>query len=443
MEYIFLKDYLLLPLYFLIIILIAKKKRDKNYPEGHPLRKYYLPGLCAKLIGALFIGLVYRYYYGGGDTSAYFYHAKVINSSFWENPKIWLRLITSTATENNFQEAKYIDQMYWYGKDNAAYFICKIAAFFGILTFNSYLPTSLLFAFASFSGMWKLLKFFVSVQPGLVKPMAIACLFIPGVVIWGSGIFKDTITMAALGWLTYASYNGLIKGKNIFKNTLIIIISVYVIVVVKVYIILAFLPALLVWVVSKKTSTIKNSFTKMFARVLFYSIVIGMLIIATDKFSQELGRYSLEKITNTAEVTRNWISFSSGDDGSKYDLGDFSPSLTGMLLKFPQAVNVTLFRPYLWEANKIIILLSAIESFIVLLFTLYVLLKTGIFNFVKKIFNNQEVQFCLIFTLIFAFAVGVSTFNFGSLVRYKIPCLPFYWAMLFIILYTRKKTVKG
>jgi hypothetical protein len=34
--------------------------------------------------------------------------------------------------------------------------------------------------------------------------------------------------------------------------------------------------------------------------------------------------------------------------------------------------------------------------------------------------------------LFFAFAVGLSTSNFGSLVRYKIPAIPFFVASLMI-----------
>ncbi|HRA12632.1 MAG TPA: hypothetical protein PKX31_13225, partial [Chitinophagaceae bacterium] len=48
-------------------------------------------------------------------------------------------------------------------------------------------------------------------------------------------------------------------------------------------------------------------------------------------------------------------------------------------------------------------------------------------------------QFCLVFTLIFAFAVGISSYNFGTLSRYKIPCLPFYAVALIVIFYKNKR----
>jgi hypothetical protein len=52
------------------------------------------------------------------------------------------------------------------------------------------------------------------------------------------------------------------------------------------------------------------------------------------------------------------------------------------------------------------------------------------------------VVFSLIFSLIFAFAVGASSGNFGALSRYKIPCLPFYGAVLAILLGDPTKGIK-
>ena len=46
---------------------------------------------------------------------------------------------------------------------------------------------------------------------------------------------------------------------------------------------------------------------------------------------------------------------------------------------------------------------------------------------------------CLLFALSFAFVVGISTYNFGSLSRYKIPCTPFYMLFILILLFKDKK----
>ena len=47
--------------------------------------------------------------------------------------------------------------------------------------------------------------------------------------------------------------------------------------------------------------------------------------------------------------------------------------------------------------------------------------------------------FVLFFSLAFAAAVGFSTYNFGSLVRYKIPLLPYYGIALSLLYHYAKR----
>ena len=64
MEFISLLDYLLLPFILAVIFVVGYFIRDNAYPAGHPWRQYFMPGLIAKIAGAIFIGLIYQYYYG-------------------------------------------------------------------------------------------------------------------------------------------------------------------------------------------------------------------------------------------------------------------------------------------------------------------------------------------------------------------------------------------
>ena len=66
-------------------------------------------------------------------------------------------------------------------------------------------------------------------------------------------------------------------------------------------------------------------------------------------------------------------------------------------------------------------------------FTLYVLVRGGIFNFFRNIISDPLIMYCLLFAVVFGLFIGASTLNFGTLVRYKIPCLPFYSIALFLI----------
>ncbi|HRH57324.1 MAG TPA: hypothetical protein PLS10_06715 [Chitinophagales bacterium] len=152
------------------------------------------------------------------------------------------------------------------------------------------------------------------------------------------------------------------------------------------------------------------------------------------KIAQYSERYAFDNLVRTAKDTQNWIYLSSqASGGSAYSLGDVSYTPLGMLKVFPKAVNVALFRPYLWEAKKPILIPAALEGLISLFLTIRLLYKCGFTRFAKLIIGNPEVQFCLIFSVIFAFSVGFTSFNFGSLVRYKIPLMPFYYIALFIL----------
>jgi hypothetical protein len=437
-QYLTIWDLVLTPVYLAFIILFATRHRDRKYPVGHPLRAYYLPGLYAKLGGAIFIGLIYQYYYGGGDTFNYFLHAKIINSSLNDSFGTWFDLIRQVSPDNNPRLFQYSSQMEWYSSA-ATYTVAAITALLGLFNGTSYMPIALLFAWISYSGIWAMYRTFNRIYPGLEKQLAIAFLFIPSVVVWGSSIFKDTVCMFGLGWMVYCTFRVFVNRDLTLKNMLLLFVGFYLVAVIKIYILLAFLPALSLWLLMTYSHRIRSVGIRWIANILFIGIIVAGFMYFADEFAKELNKYSLEKIAETAQTTRGWISYSSGDEGSAYSLGDFPPTIGGMLSKFPAAVVVSLYRPFIWEAKKVIILLSALEALAFLYFTLKVIIiHKG--KLIKLVSKDPTLTFCLVFSLIFAFAVGISSYNFGALSRYKIPCLPFYGAFLVICLNYSKIT---
>jgi hypothetical protein len=433
-------DYILLPIFLGVIYGIAYSFRNRHYKKNHPWRKYFIPALTVKIIGAIFIGLVYYYYYTEGDTIDYFHHGQIINSSINESFGKWINLLFRLADRTDGEYYTYISQMHFY-KDPPSYAVGTVSALLSLFTLNTYLPTAVLFAVVSFTGIWALFRTFASLLPKLTNPVAIAVLFIPSVFVWGSGIFKDTICIFGIGWLTYSCFRFLLKGDFSIRNIAIAVGSFLVIANVKLYIIMAFTPALLMWVFFNYTQKIENPATKKAVKFIFLSIVIGATTFFLQQFSSSLGKYSLDNISKTAETTREYLNWISGDEGSAYSLGEVGTGFGGMLAKFPAAVNVTLFRPYPWEAKKVIVFLSAIEAILFVFITLKVLFIIGLRKTWTTISKDPTIQFCLIFSFIFAFAVGITSYNFGTLSRYKIPCLPFY-ALAIILIWYKNKPLK-
>lgn len=433
-------DLLLTPIYLIILVTIAKRQRDKRYPHGHPLRRYYLPGLYVKFGGAIFIACIYEFYYGtGGDTSNFFYHSKIINSSFTDSIGIWLKLMLRTPVEAAPEIYPYASQLFWY-ESVSEYTVSVIAAIFGLLCGNTYLPIALFFAYFSYTGIWAMYRTFVNLYPKMVTHLAYAFLFIPSTFVWGSAVFKDTLCMFGLGWMTYTVFRLFVNKDFSLRNILILGLSFYLIALIKLYILLAFIPALSLWLLMTYSKNIKAVGLRWMVNIVFVGITIGGFLYFSQKFAVEMNEYSLENLAKTAEVTRAWTNYAAGEEGSTYNIGTIDGSIGSTISLFPKGVVVTLFRPFPWEARKVIVALSALEALVFLFLTIKIFLwKRG--RAFKHVAKDPNILFFLIFALIFAFAVGVSSGNFGALSRYKIPCLPFYAAAL-AILYNKQQSAK-
>jgi hypothetical protein len=164
---------------------------------------------------------------------------------------------------------------------------------------------------------------------------------------------------------------------------------------------------------------------------------------AISKVAEDDPRYKISMLAETAKITAYDIRYGWGarlGEGGVYTLGELDGSWQSMLALAPQSINVTLFRPYFWEVKNPLMLFSAIEGFLLFVITLVVVFKVrfSVFKYLK----NPIILFCLIFSLIFAFGVGVSTFNFGTLSRYKIPLLPFYTLAIGLLYYEWKRDKK-
>ena len=441
MQYITITDFILLPIYLFVVFIFASYFKNKYYPKDHPLRRCFMPAFTFKIIGAILLGIIYQFYYKGGDTINYWHQTDIINSSFSESIGTWFRLVTGSAEIYDVDVYKYTTQFYWYGRSSPEYIISILGALIGLFTMTTYLPTAVIFAALSFIGVWKMYVVFTKLYPRLTKQMAWAFLFIPSVIFWGSGFMKDTITLTCIGWVTHFFYIIFFENKKVILNSIFALFFIYVIYIIKSYIAMAFVPAALLWGVGLLSYKIKDTRMILFVRYFLYaSAIIGLVVVGGKLQTEMFGEYNVESVAYKSFVTRDYLfRISNEQDGSGYTLGDFDPTLMGMLEQAPAGVNVTLFRPYLWEARKPIVMISAIESLLYLIFTIVAIVRNNPIRMVQRILADETLQFCLVFTLIFAFAVGISTSNFGSLVRYKIPCLPFYTTFLIILFYPPKQ----
>ncbi len=424
------KDLIITPILLMVLIpLISFFRSSEKDPTNRSIFTY---GIVAKFFGALMIGLIYQFYYGGGDTFNFFYHSTLIWEATLENPFNFLKFLFSSG-EPISGLGKYIDRMYWYS-DSASFFVAKVSAFLGLFTLHSFLPISLLFSLWSFSGSWASYKVFTHRYPNLKLEAAVAAIFIPSCLIWGSGLFKDTLTYGAIGWLIYGFYWVVIQRQYKLNHILVGLIGLYILYVVKIYILLSFIPSLIGWWVLENLQSIRSGVLKTFAAPFFFGLAGLLAFLTMDQMAESNAKYDIDNIAITSQTTAYDIAYWTGKGaGSTYYLGELDGTFAGMIGLAPQGIVVTLFRPWLWEVSNPFMLISAFESLIFLLLTALVLFRSRFFGIVGYIRKDPFLIFALVFSLVFAIGVGVSSFNFGSLSRYKIPLLPFYLFSILVL----------
>lgn len=432
-------DIILFPLYvFLFHLFFASRRKKLQDPV---LRFYHKWAFWLKIFSTFAI-TVFNYYISIGDSTTLYYPEGMnifrlimqdpsnIQWLFMEGKDFSKDLIANMANTGYF-------------KSEANFFVIRLVAIFAFFTFGRYLLINLMFSMIAFTGIWKLFRFFYSTYPHLHKKIAIAVLFLPTVVFWSSGTLKDPICMGMLGWMTYCIYEGFYKKNNALSNGILALVAIWILSVVKPYIIFAYLPFFALYLMLINIRLLKSTILKFVVVIAILGMSVGGFVLVSDKLQEEMGSLALDNLNDTvASQQANFINMADRAESS-FSLGvEYDGSLGGLMRLAPAAINATLFRPYLWESKKVSTLLSSVESLSLMLFTLFVLYKAGPWLFFSTLIKDPMVIFCFFFSVLFALFVGATTLNFGTLVRYKIPCMPFFIMALVLIDEQRKKVKK-
>ena len=434
-------DVILFPLYVLIFHLIFSARR-KQMPDP-VLRKYHKHGFWIKVFSSVAFTIFFVYLTPGDSTSLYFPEGYHLSQLILKDPLNNIHLLFTPGV--NYDENLLLDpDNISYFKLESNFFISRLVAVLSLFTFGKYLLINLCFSMISYSGVWRLYKFFYEHYPLLHKKFAIAIIYLPTLIFWSSGILKDPLCTGMLGWLTYSLYCIFEKKQSLVKNIIIAFLAGYILYIVKVYILISYLPFYVLFLVFGYIKLLKNNISKIAVGVIIAGFAILGLFALADKLKEELGVFALDKITESVKTQQtNFINMADQAESS-FSLGvEYDGSLSSLLKMAPAAIAATFFRPYLWESKKISTLMSSVESLALMLLTLYVFLKAGPLKFFNTIFTNPMVFFCFFYSILFALFIGATTLNFGTLVRYKIPCLPFYIVAIFLILEDLSKKKNG
>jgi hypothetical protein len=327
--------------------------------------------------------------------------------------------------------------MSYTGFSHSTYLMSKIPGIISFLSFGSYLPTALFFCLFSFWGTWLIYLVLVDLYPHLYKSLAIATLLIPSVVIWTNGILKEPLCMLGLGICFYSFYH-LLKGKDKRKYLIHFVFGALILLFIKNYIFLVFAGSGLLWYYKHFFGSLRSGPSKFFARLLLVMVFMIAAIYLFVRSGEIIDGLLADTFKKTEFLQNAMTQLNLGSGGSGYIIPSATDfSFLGIVQSFFSSLNVALFRPYIWECTSVFMLMNFLESFFTFLLVMLVVFKVGIIQSLKKINQSPVLLFCFSFSIFMAAMTGFISFNFGALIRYKTPFLPFLFSLLVILLYDR------
>lgn len=427
-------EYLLSFVY--VTVLYIHFARIKNIAfKRDPIYRYYLWGLVAKIAGGVAFCMVYFYYYNGGDTVLYYYSAVAMSNLAWAAPMDYLDMLLGAPTPERMayfteETARPFAFMY-YNERNSL--LVKMVSVISIFTFNSYLVTTVVVASISYSAVWNCFRSLVRHFPALTGKLALAFLFMPSVVFWGSGIMKDTFTFSALCALIHCVDAWFFQRRRALGLVVLAIMVSAVLIGLKPYIFMAILPLLTTWVLYRRLSGLRNALVRFVLLPIGFTLLFAGLALFMSWLGDSLDKFSTDSLLDTIVVTKNDMQREEEYGTNYFDIGTIEPTWSSVLSKIPIALTAALYMPFIWQASNVVMLISSLENMWLLLLTVRVMLQCRILGFFRYMFGSPFVLMCFGFVALFGAGIGLSTPNFGALVRFKIPLVPLLVTGLYLM----------
>ena len=421
-------DALAIIIWFIILFTLVSSTYKKNENSSH--YRYYRIGFYMKFFSAIAFSIIYIYKYDGGDTAAYWDTAQKFNNLFFEKPLFFFEEILSlepmSSRYYSFDMSTGVPPN-WIYLEQEGLFTAKIYSLLTFVTFRSYFAMTFICAYFSFKASWKLFELAIKYKVSNERNLAIGTLFLPSTAFWCTGISKDTIVYYCVIYaLVYLFSFFDKKAKKGFTFYFKLFLIYFLLSNIRDFMLLTAIGPFLFALGIRYSNRPENSnFTKFLTQLtLVFLIFIGMAIFFTSSKAVE--------ITSEAQIIQSDLKNNTEYGGAKYDLGitDFTPF--GMLKAMPNSIFTAFYRPFLWEAGSLFIFISAAETFMLLILTLNLILRSGFVLFIKRVRVNEFLIAALLFSLILGFFAGYTSGLFGVLVRFKAPLLPFLFILLTI-----------
>ncbi|RYY96986.1 MAG: hypothetical protein EOO11_12090 [Chitinophagaceae bacterium] len=291
----------------------------------------------------------------------------------------------------------------WWNDLHSNLFI-KMLALLDVLTSGFYFINVLFFAFFTMAGSIGLFRVFHRIYPDRKWAVFAGVFLVPSFLLWNSCISRDAVVALALGLIVYCFYSGLRDGwKPRYVGTLLFGLAL--LLVFRNYLVVVLLPALLAWFVAARSRRHPMGvFGVIYALygLLFFNL--RYLVPALD-----FPKIAVEKQEDFFTLIGNSI----------IPAPKLEPTFLSFLANGPHALELTMLRPYPWDVYNVFILMSCVETYLLLGLFLYWVVRRS-----RPQPPEPALAFGLFFALSLFLMIGFTVNFLGAMVRYRSLVLP-------------------
>ncbi len=263
-----------------------------------------------------------------------------------------LRFVTSLVDspyENAYGHFFNAVGSYW--NDLRNNLIQKCLAILNLLSGGNYYLNSIFFNAFGFMGHVAFYRLFTGIFPHRARVIFWGTFFIPSTLYFSSGIHKDLVVFALVGFFLWNLYQWF-EGDRKWKNMTVVFISLLGLVLMRNYLILILIPAFVGYAIALRSrKSIRN----------IYAIMLGLMLIGLFIVEQYKPHWTPLRLVQERQADFQALRTAR----SEMELTPLQPTLSSFIRNAPEALSHVSFRPTPFESRLVFTLALSIELWLV------------------------------------------------------------------------------
>ena len=309
--------------------------------------------------------------------------------------------------------------------------MCAASAFIIFFVRGSGAAAQALVAGLAFFGALGVHRAFRDAWP-TAKPfhLFLATVLFPSIAFWVSALHKEAFCLMGMG-LSLMAWRALYRG-NVLSAILLGLPGLMLIASFRPPVLAPLFLGMAVHFAQdriqrqgRRASTAARAFYLAIATLIF---AFGALLIG--RIAPEFG---IEKISESiTKQQSNWqqIADEGLEGGSSFGTDEIVQSIPQQIASAPLALVNALLRPQFFDVRNAVQFVSAVEMTAITIILIMGFKRLGFRGVVRRVRGSPFFLMCAIITVVGATFIGITTRNFGTLARYRVPFLPFYGVVL-------------